>query len=454
LHDYLCSPFFNKNPDLVVFFTYLKKHYPDFDKASFSKENAFSFIYQEDYNEKKIGYLMSDLLKMVEGYLVQKQLDENPFEQNLKLLLTYKDWKLEKPFKSTLREIEKYLQKGDFQDAKGYYQSFLVEEIKNLFFDQQQKRTYDESLQIAIDNLDFYYLSQKLKYSCEIINRQNILTANYELKLFNEILEFLRTNPQSQKPYIAIYYQILQTLIDSGNEEHFECLKELLKDYTPLIGKEEARHMYHYTINYCIQQLNKGDAQYLREAFELYKIILDNEVLVQEEKMDHRNYKNITSIACLLGEFEWAETFTNEYIPYIEKNLRHNALMYNMAQLHFHQKDFNKAHHYLSQMERSEVFYDLGSRSLLLKVYYELNELKALQSLLNSFRIYLKRNRIISDYQREIYLNLIKYLKELIRSKGQTEKLKEMKQAIMENKNIATLEWLLSKVNQEILATV
>jgi hypothetical protein len=97
-------------------------------------------------------------------------------------------------------------------------------------------------------------------------------------------------------------------------------------------------------------------------------------------------------------------------------------------------------------VEFSDVYYQLDSKSILLKTYFELEETESFFYHASAFRVFLKRNKLVSDYQRTIYLNLIRYASQLMRAEGQQKKIAVIKKKIETNRNIADLNWLLGKI--------
>ena len=98
-------------------------------------------------------------------------------------------------------------------------------------------------------------------------------------------------------------------------------------------------------------------------------------------------------------------------------------------------------------VEFTDVYYHLDSKSLLLKIYYEMDDVEPLLSLITTMRVYLKSSKLISEYQRTIYINLINHVKTLARIKsGGMENLDSIKQAIKNNIEIADINWLKAKV--------
>ncbi|MBL0104222.1 MAG: hypothetical protein IPP51_11005 [Bacteroidetes bacterium] len=55
---------------------------------------------------------------------------------------------------------------------------------------------------------------------------------------------------------------------------------------------------------------------------------------------------------------------------------------------------------------------------------------------------------MISDYQKKIYRNLIKYSVQLMRDIGNTSKVKEIYDEILEVKQIADFRWLEEKMTE------
>ena len=68
--------------------------------------------------------------------------------------------------------------------------------------------------------------------------------------------------------------------------------------------------MYNYFQNYCIQQINRGERQFLKETFNLFKDQLEKELLLDEYGfLDQWHYKNIVTTAIRLKEMEWTQNF-------------------------------------------------------------------------------------------------------------------------------------------------
>lgn len=74
---FIQSPYFNKNKTLTLLFQLLKKEYPEFTGAGVERERLFFKLYQSrEFDESKLQYAFSDLSKLLEKYIMLKELEK------------------------------------------------------------------------------------------------------------------------------------------------------------------------------------------------------------------------------------------------------------------------------------------------------------------------------------------------------------------------------------------
>ena len=122
-------------------------------------------------------------------------------------------------------------------------------------------------------------------------------------------------------------------------------------------------------------------------------------------------------------------------------------MSYNLAKVYFHKEDYQKVIEQLREVEYKNLSYTMGGRLMLLKTYYELNELDALESLLDSYGIYLRRNKLISREVKQQLMNGIRFTRKLA-SLAPYDKpgIQKLKTQINNCKALAAKKWLLEKV--------
>jgi hypothetical protein len=88
----------------------------------------------------------------------------------------------------------------------------------------------------------------------------------------------------------------------------------------------------------------------------------------------------------------------------------------------------------------------LNAKMMLLKIYYELDEVDALESLLESMRAYLNRKEV-TGYYRSNYQNIIRYTRKLVRINPYDKAPKEkLRQEIQQVNPLTEREWLLRQL--------
>ncbi len=453
LGDFIASPYFNKNMDLITLYKYLFKYAPDFSKEkALNKETVFKKVFKgEKYDAKKLGYCMSHLVKLTERFLVIHTVENDAIKHNNELLKLYSKWQLEKHYRSTFKENEQLLEKFPYKDSTFFHNQFLLEEANDQLWSQQLKHDFDDSLHKKIDNLDIYYLSAKLRSCCEVINRKTMLAEKYEVKLLDEILAYLEKNPHDDVPCISIYQQILLTLLETEQENHFIKLKNLLSQYSNLFSPFESRNIYTYAVNYTIRKINSGHTHYQKDLFDLYIELLDKEIIFDDGLLSPWTYKNIVSVALRNGDYDWTAQFIDNYKEHVDESFRQNAYAYNLAYLNFHKKNYSEAMQLLMQVEFSDIYYSFDSKTLLMKIYFELDEIDLLHSHIHAFKIYLRRNRLASEHMKAIYRNLAEFTRRLSRfADFEKEKVQQLKEKVLTTKKVADLNWLMQKIDARL----
>ena len=445
--DFVESPFFNKNQDLVRFYLYLKNIAPDFSDKKLDKTLIHRQLFGATrYDDKKIRYLMSFTLKLAEKYIGWKKYQQQEVLTQTHTLESLVERNLEKSYQNIFQDIEKGLNKIPLRNADYYHEKYLLAEVSNKHFGAKNLRKFNHQLQEVANYFDIYYLSQKLKYSCEMMSMQRFLSADYSQNLIEEIGRFLQKSSYENIPAIALYHQVFLTLTDENNEQHFEKLVHLIDLHIGSFSDEEMQGFYSHALNYCIRKMRQKEEKYVEKALDLYMKGVENKLLLQNGFLSPWNYKNIVKLGLRLQKFEWTEQFITQYTNILEEEYRLNAFNYSLADLSYHKQEIGTALTYLREVEFTDIFFTLDAKIMLLKIYYDNDEEEALLSLLASFNIFLKRNKLISDEMRETYGNFINILNQLL--KINKISLPQLKQRIQNVQLLTDRNWLLQIIER------
>ena len=453
-HRYLESPYHNRNQWCKSLFSVLESHIRTEDESDLDKQLVYHKIFEtEAYDDKRFRKLCSDLLDLGESYLALEIYQSNPLHQANYLLQAVHQRQLEKMYNSATNSVKNLSAKQFQRPASYYYYQYEIE--KNLYKLQnlEVKRASKNSIQLInlteiVNNLDYFYISEKLKYYCSLLSWNKIVSLDHKILFIDEIIQIAEKEEFKHIPPIAIYLKIYYTYIEFENEEHYFDLKKLITNNLEIFPIDEAKDIMDSAINYTIQKHNRGKLEYLQESLDLYRAALDKEVIYVNEELTPWTFKNIVTAGLRLTEFEWTEKFINDYNSKINKKYRQNAINYNTANLNYFKREYTKVLPLLQKVEYDEEYYNLSSKVLLLATYYELKEMELALMFCDSFRIYLKRNKNLSDANKTRYQELIYFAKKLITNQDSTvEKINKLKITI-EKSIAASKNWLLEKVDE------
>lgn len=442
--EYINSPFFNKKEELVLFYHYLRKIAPDFKEKNLEKEVIFKKVFPEmSFNNRFLVHLNSSLLKLAEQFLAQMELEEMAQFENILTLEQLTKRKLEKHYRHNLRVLEKAFENRTTPTNDYYFYQYKISDIAQRYFLTLNQRKYDPCLQVAFDNLDQYYFINKLKATCELLEWQNIIAADYEFTFTEEVVAHLEKMGNQSNPIIAIYLTIYYLLTKEDTTEDFVSLQRLLKENNSIIPDIDKKAFYLFAINYCGQQIKQNNQiyYYAEQCLNLYKEGIEQKFLYVNDYLSPWTFKNVVKLGTNLKKYDWTEAFIQQYHTQLEIAFQEDALHFNLAELYYLKEDFAKAQSHLMQVQFSDIFYNLGAKTMLLKIYFETDEEEPLLSLLAAFTIYLKRNKKVANNIRQTYLNFTSLLYQLVKAKP--HKLLKIKEQITQIELLTDRRWLL-----------
>lgn len=450
---YVNSPYFNQHEKTIVLLDYIYKHLGT-NKKKLGREVVFKKLFPgETYSEQLLFNTMSSLKKLLHGFLAQQRYEEQDFVEDLFLLeSTYYNNQFDL-LKNRAKQLDRKMDKHPYQDAQHYYTQFKYLNVMAYYKNQHEDRNKANLLQQLTDKLDRYFMLEKLRHSCQLTAHEILSNSQFDYSFLDELITYYLKEKDrfEEDTSIHLYYTILMSLRDDDNPDYYQDLKLLLQEQVHLFSPHEQRDLYSYANNYCVRQINKGAQNFQKELFELYQAGLSNELIFTNGLLNEWNYKNITVLGCILGEFEWTEYFLENYKERLPEKPRENSYNYNMAHLNYSKQRYNEALDHLLLVRFSDVTYHLNYNNLLLATYYALGDTEALMSLIDTFRIYVIRNRKMTNSRKKHYTNFLRFAKKITIAKQQPrsyggpskeEKFAQLYLQIKQSTNIVNRYWL------------
>ena len=452
LRKFVNSPYFNKNEAIIQLLDSLLDHINSNKTTEIEKEDIWVKLYAgNSFDDVLFRKNCSDLLKLIESFLAQQVYEENPIYKANFLLEAIAERKINKLYNSSIRTTRRLSAQQLYKTADYYFGQYKLE--RNLYSIKllEQKRADKLNVEDILNNLDRFYLSEKLRYSSSVLSHTSLVSHEYKLLFLEEIAKHIEKIGYDDVPPVAIYYQIYLTQTQTETEDHYYKLKKLLEQYGDYFPKNEAEFIYLAALNYCVRKLNTGNRRFLEEYFKMSEILLNKELLMPDGELNPWQFKNIVVAALRLGKYNWTENFIKKFSAFLPESKRENAVSFNSAQLYMYQKKFDKVIDILQIVDYEDMTYNLNSKVMLMSAYYETDEIEPLYSLMDSFRTFLNRHKDFAASHRMQYTKLIQFTKKLTKimpsDKKAIKKLKaEVTQA--EEKGIASINWLKEKITE------
>ena len=452
------SPYFNQREDVIALFEYIDKHI-DGGAPKLMKEKVFATIYnKQKFEVDRFYHTMSILNQIILKYLAINELEKHPPQYNRLLNQSLQQRGAEKIYEKTLTDAKSYLEEQPLRNAHFHFENSMLR-LDEFEAEQRLHRDANFELQEIANNLHFFCISEVLRLACALLSHQLIAKKEYEQPLLDSAL--IVAESHLNIPAIAMQYYAYKTLSEAsmlakspvietieGSEETDGLFLQKLKNEITLNQKlftePELRDLLKVAINYCIRRQNRGELSYISEALELYRFGFDNNILTENGIVEPYDYKNVLMLALKINNYDWAEQFLIDYKKFLPEKERENLYKYNYAIFNFRKKDYDKAIQLLQEVNLKEVLFNLDARRMLARIYYDLNEFSALDSYIESSKVYLHRQKDIG-YQKDMYSNFFRILEKTIKSNLKLVTVRDaIKTEIEGTQLLAERDWLLS----------
>lgn len=456
-HRFVHSPYFNQHDQTKELLDVILEYIAE-PNGQLDRDNLYQRLFPEEqtFDEQKLHNVMSYLKKLYQRFLAVKFLEVKSFREQLFTLESAFEVNQFELMTNRAKLLERTMENHPHHNSDYHFVSYRLHALLGYYSGSYVDRSKTESFQRMLDHLDRYYISEKLRNCCHLTANMMLFNTSYDLGFLEEILNYIGNSIEqfADDTSILLYYTVLMSMRDESNPEHYERLKDMLTHDIDKLTPDEAYELYNFANNYCIRQIKQGQTRYQRELFNLYQQGLKADLLLTNGLISEWDYKNITTLGSNLKEFEWTEQFLQDYKDKLLAARRENAYNYNLSNLYYNKKMYDKALEVLRDVQFTDVFYHLNTTFLQLRIYYDLNDTEAFISLIETFRIYVIRNRKLTTVEKKGYTNLLRLAKNLaaikhnastFTRKNYEEKLLALRKKIESTQNVINKQWLLEE---------
>jgi hypothetical protein len=450
---FIASPFFKMPSDLAHFLNEII----DSLFTAIDLKVLWNRCFSQNFNQKSLAKKLHEALSFVEIFLsvndylgdklnvlkggINSSIEKNISDLHGSLLKLYENELL----KNEQLTFDYYCHRFYFYSIKhGIAPSTFEDKIAH-----RKKKYTSEYLYKSDKILNELYLSEKLRMATQLKHENLSLNQSGEVSFVNQIMSI--ANQTSRKESKVFYYIRLYTLDDNNIsiddiKSHYEYLTKRRK----LFSLNEFKNNLIWLMNYAIHLYNNGEQDAAELLFNLYKIGLQNESFIDHGEIEPDTFRNIILNACRISEYDWALQFISDFQNKLNPIYRETAVAFNKARVFWYNKKYETVIEVARDVEFDDLYYNRTTKLMLMTSYYELEEFDALDSLIKSFNVYLRRKTSISQSVKTSFRNFNSVLLDIVRAKERQDKIKlQSVRKRLESKMIApNKDWLLVKVEE------
>ncbi|MBS1493792.1 MAG: hypothetical protein JST55_09785 [Bacteroidetes bacterium] len=453
LEEFLLSPFFNKNQNILKLYYIFKDNYHLLSTGEIQQEIIFRQIFpKEKFDDVKSRKLLSNFTKLVEQYLIILELENNKVNTNIILLNAFKDRNINKSFESLKQIILKEKTQGIKMNEK-YYQDMVNLYAQMLSYHAD---TISSEYEILISKLEeaqnYKFIISKLNINYLISYVKNNSNKNFNQRnwVFEDVIKFVEKNKKEIKEYhpvVYLHYLNYKMTQDDENINSYYEMKEFIENHIDELDKASVRFFLMNMNNYCVKLYWNGNNDVLHDILRINSYLDSRDILFMDKKVNANNFLTVVNLSLKLNATQWVDTFLNKYKDRFPDELKESTVYLTLARILTAKKEFDKALFALGKVKYINYFYYINSKLLLCKLYYELNYLKEISSIIESIKQFQKRNENIPLAMNKAINNFLSYLKKLVRMKmNPNERLSS--EEILKSSYVAEKEWLAEKVKE------
>ena len=445
---FIRSPYFNNRSEVIRFFNYIKKFFPEFKSNELKEENIFKKVYPDKkYSSVMTRKLISLTLNLLLDFLTIEDFKENKNDYNVKMLDMLRKRKLPALFQKRSRITGKNLDISTL-DIYYYEQKLKFTSIQNGYFLNSDESSFVDGLQNELNDLIEFFLTGVILQFIRLSEWSRQLNKKFDLKFYDEILKYMSADDEREVTLYSMYFNMLM-LLNTEDENYFKKLIISRDTLKAKLGKIDDYNVQIVSMQYCHKKVQKGYPEYRKQMFEITKKLLAAD-LIPDGFIEPYFFTNIVRNASLLNEFDWLDNFLNEYKHRLNPELSDEITNYSQAMIESAKGNFEKSLMHFSKIKIERSNMKLDMKNLLIIIYYELNFIEELISLIDTNKHFLQRDRSVSDSYRQVSLLLMNFVSELIKIKSSNKKISThgLRKEIEKSDYFIFKEWLLKKAEE------
>ena len=276
----------------------------------------------------------SQLKRYAEQFLIIQHIQTDTNHSQQWLLQALQARKAITAYKYTEAEVLRKLEQQPTRDIAYYQTRFELSHQQHINPYLQIYSAKNAAAEMAMDHADYLFVLNKLRYSCELYAKEQVLVKSYPIKLLSEAQALAVSEWGLKNPLLKLYNKILYFHQYADATEGFQEIINDFMTHRSLLGQVEQTFVLSNLMNLANWRLQLDRPTFLEILSQLYDIGLKINVFIIDGVLSDTTFLNILANKAEVKEYEKVIDLMEKYQRFLLEKYREIALDFGQAYIH------------------------------------------------------------------------------------------------------------------------
>jgi hypothetical protein len=410
--EFIRSPYYNKNENIISLVGILEKNHPTFPSKKLEKEIVFHLLFgKKKFDDVKMRGILSDTLELAEEFLALENMKKQGVSTDAFLLNELNTRSLDALFEIRSKKMTER-KKDVVQDKWFFLNRFLISaentnQMWKLNDNKKEKLVGSNLYETTLDHLTEFYAYEGLRMLTQMTILQYAMQySESDLTYRDKLLNFFETikNPSE----IFSYLKLFQKVATKNDDAAFQDLKQLLLNQTSeKLSRQDTLTGFDLLTIYCYSHNARGIRDYVKDTFDILKRFEELGLHVENGFMEDAHFVNMIIMALKNEECDWARKYIVRSEQFLKKETRDDIINYCLGSVAEKEKKYKEALGCLSKVKNPSLLLGMNIKAMLIKMYYEKGDMNQVLKTCVSFNKFLNGNSKLSLFQKKIWCSFV-----------------------------------------------
>lgn len=450
--------FIIKRKEVLYLLEIIIEHIKKYKKKPLYKEALIFSINDSYINETNFNHIISDLSKKVRRVLYAIGiLKDYEREYNYILLNFFEKQGMDLNSKATSKFIKTLLYKNNNRGHQFHYYNMQYHEINVI--NNQDVRRYNTSLKLMNENLDRFYVENKLRFLCEEMNRSRII--KYPIKVFVNpefeagFIKMVLNNNFFDSLSVEVYFKIYK-MLKNRSVVAYKNVYQIVENASTVFSSNVEASFIQYLMNQCIYFINIGlDKKYYANDYVTHISRLGKlgQLFYNNGSFPVGIFQNRVSVGLILKQKERTEKFILETVQYLNTSNKSFMECLHLALLEFEFGNVIASENYIEKIRLDDsshneyVYFNIFYYKIYIQILYAQKAEESALYKAEALRKYVerqhKKHKTISMIKKAGVNKFVSFFKRIVTTPRHSKKWETLKQSFYKKKEkILYFNWL------------